>query len=74
MDRDYLNLNYGVDNFKTGAKVVVEFQVNSRNFKASKKIEPIKIYLFCFLGIYLIDNPSNKTMLTPKKRCPKDNK
>ena len=74
VDKDYSNLGHNVDNFKIGAKVAMEFQINSRNFKASKKIDAIKAHLFRLLGVYLVDNPSNETMSTPKKRHPGNNK
>lgn len=53
VDENYPNPGHDVDNFNAGAKVAMEFQVNSRNFKASKKIDVVKAYLFYFLGIYL---------------------
>ena len=66
VDGNYPNPGYDIDNFKTRAKVVVKFQVNSRNFKASKKIDIVKIYLFPFLVVYLVDDPNNKTISTSK--------
>lgn len=35
VDKDYPNLGYNINNFKARIEVVVEFQVNSRNFKGS---------------------------------------
>lgn len=73
VDGNYPNPGYNVDNFKAIIKVVVEFQINSRNFKASKKIDVVKAYLFRLVEIYLVNNLSNKIISTSKKRCPKDN-
>lgn len=73
VDRNYPNLGHDFDNFKVGAKVAVGFQVNSKNFKASKKIDVVKAYSFRLLGVYLVDDLSNETMLTPEKWCPGDN-
>lgn len=53
--------------------MAVEFQVNSKNFKTSKKIDAVKAYLFYLLGVYLVDNPSNESISNPKKRCPGGN-
>lgn len=73
IEKNYLNLAYDVDNFKARAKVAVKFQVNSRNFKTNKKIDALKIYLFCFLEVYLVDNSNNKNISTFNKYYPRDN-
>ncbi len=39
---DFSDPGHDVDNFKMGATVVVEFQILSHNFKASKKVDAIK--------------------------------
>ena len=67
VDGDFPNPGYDVDNFKAGAKVVAEFQVNFGNFKVGKKIITVKVYLFCLLGVYLVDNLSKETISTLKK-------
>ena len=74
IDRNYPNLGHDIDNFKARAKIAMKFQVNSRNFKARKKIDLVKRYLFRLLGLYLIGGPSNETMSTPKKWYLGDNK
>ncbi len=48
--------------------MVVEFQILSRNFKTSKKVDAVKAYLFQLLGVYLVDDPIHSTMSTPNKR------
>lgn len=58
---------YDVDNFKAGVIVALEFQILSRNFKASNKVDTVKANLFQLLGIYLIDNPIHSTILTLNK-------
>lgn len=65
---DYPDPGHDVDDFKAGARVAVEFQIVSRNFKASKRINAVKAYFFRLLGVYLIDEPTNSTMSTPEKR------
>lgn len=68
MDADYPNPGHDVDDFKNGSKVAVEFQIMSRNFKASKKVDAVKAFFFRLLGVYLIDNPIQTTVSTPEKR------
>ena len=65
---DYPDPGHDVDDFKAGARVAVEFQIVSRNFKASKRIDAVKAYSFRLLGVYLIDEPTNSTISTPEKR------
>ncbi len=48
--------------------MTVEFQILLRNFKASKKVDAIKAYLFRLLRMYLVDDPMHSTMSTPNKR------
>lgn len=43
---DYPDPGYDVDDFKAGARVAVEFQIVSRNFKALKMIDAVKTYSF----------------------------
>ena len=74
MEENYLNPGHDIDDFKAGERVAVEFQVNSRNFKASKKTDTVKSYLFRLLGVYLVHDPSSKTMSTPEKHYLGDNK
>lgn len=71
---NYLDLGYDVNDFKAGATIAVEFQLILRNFKTSKKINVIKVYLFRLLGVYLMDNPVLSTMSMPEKQNQKDNK
>lgn len=73
MDKDYPNPGYDIDNIKAIAKVTVEFQVNSRNFKVSKKIDIVKTYLFHFLGLLSIDNSVKEVMSILKKQRLRDN-
>lgn len=51
-----LKLRYDIDNFKSGITVVVVFQILSYNFKTSKKVDTIKVYLFRLLEVYLIND------------------
>ena len=51
-----------------------EFQINSKNFKASKRIDTVKTNLFRLLEVYMVDNPSNETISISKKRHLGDNK
>lgn len=73
VEKKYSNLDYNVKNFKAEVKVTVEFQVNFGYFKASKKIDIVKTYLFCLLKVYLVDNVNNE-MSTSEKYCLKNNK
>lgn len=43
---NFSNLEYNVNGFKSGAIVVVEFQIMLHNFKVYKKIDIVKAYLF----------------------------
>ena len=43
---DFPNPGYNVDDFKARTIVAVEFQILLRNFKASKKVDIVKAYLF----------------------------
>lgn len=54
---DYPDLSYNIDNFKNSSKVIVEFQIMSFNFKASKKVNAFKAFSFQLLRIYLINKP-----------------
>lgn len=60
--------------FKARARVVIEFQIVSHNFKALKRIDAIKTYFFQFLGVYLIDKPTNNTISTLEKQRQRDDK
>lgn len=42
------NPDYNVNKFKDGTKMAIEFQVNFKNFKASKKINSEKYICFAF--------------------------
>lgn len=66
------NPGHNVDDFKAGTMVAVKFQLVLRNFKVFKKIDVVKIYLFCLLGVYLINNPALLIMSTLEKRCQGD--
>lgn len=68
IDANYPNSSHDVNNFKNGSKVIVEFQIVSQNFKASKKIDAVKVFSFQLLGVYLIDNPIQTIVSIPKKR------
>lgn len=48
--------------------MVIEFQILLYNFKASKKVNVIKTYLFQLLGMYFINDTMHLMMLTPNKR------
>ena len=65
---DYPDPGHDVSDFKAGARKAVEFQIGSRNFKASKRIDIVKAYSFRLLGVYLIDEPPNGTISTTEKR------
>ncbi len=70
---DFPDPGHDVDDFKAGATVAVEFQILSRNFKASKKVDAVKAYSFRLLGVYLVDDPMHSTMSTPNKcQCGED--
>ena len=71
---DYSDLGYDVDDFKIGAMVAVEFQLVLRNFKASKKVDAVKVYSFRLFGVYLIDDLALSTMSIPEKQRQKDDK
>ena len=63
VDGDYPNPGDDIHIFKARAKMAMEFQVNSRNFKASKKIDVMKVYLFYLLRVYLVDDLSNEAIV-----------
>ena len=68
VDTNYPDPEHDVDDFKSGARVAMEFQILSRNFKASKKVNVVKTYSFQLLGLYLVDDSVHSTMSTPDKR------
>lgn len=68
MDANYPDPDYDVDDFRNGSKVAIEFQIVSRNFKASKKIDAVKASSFRLLGVYLIEDPAHSSVSTPEKR------
>lgn len=70
---NFLDPAHNVDDFISDATVAVKYQILSRNFKASKKIDAVKTYSFWLLGVYLVDNLVQSTMLTPDKRQREDN-
>lgn len=47
--------------------IVLQFQIQSQNFKTSKKIDAIKAYFFKLLGMYFVDDLMYLTMLTLEK-------
>lgn len=52
---NHLNPGYNINNFKTKARVIVKFQLHSRNFKATKKQTQPKLTFFIILkSIWLI--------------------
>lgn len=59
---NYPDSRHNVNKFKEGVIIAVEFQLVLRNFKASKKINIVKNYLFRFFGVYLIDKLILSTM------------
>ena len=71
---DYSDLGYDVNDFKAGARVAVEFQIVLRNFRISKKIDAVKAYSFQLLGVYLIDELTNGTILSPENQHQRDDK
>lgn len=68
IDANYLDHKYNIDKFKKVLKIAVEFQILSKNFRTCKKIEIIKVYSFCLLRIYPIQNPVQALTFTPKKQ------
>ncbi len=68
VDADYLNPGHDVDDFKNGLRVAIGFQIVSRNFKASKKVDVVKAFSFRLLGVYLINDSVQITVSTPEKR------
>ncbi len=54
--------------------MVIEFHILLRKFKASKKVDVVKAYLFWLLEVNLIDNPMYSTMLTPNNCQRKEDK
>lgn len=74
MNNDFLDPGHDIDKFKMGAIVSVKFQILLRNFKASKKIDTIKAYLFRLLGLYFVHNPIYLIMSIPNKCQQEENK
>ena len=74
IDTDYPNPGHNVNDFKSGARVAIEFQILSWNFKASKKVDTVKAYSFQLLGVYLVNDPVHSTMSIPDKCQRGDNK
>lgn len=56
INSNFLKSRYDIDNFKSGITMVLVFQILSYNFKTSKKVDTIKVYLFRLLEVYLIND------------------
>lgn len=67
INTNYPNLRHNVNNFKSGAKMAIEFQIMSQNFKASKKMNTVKAYLFQLLKVYFVNNQVYSIMLILNK-------
>lgn len=65
---DYPDPRHDVDDFKSGARIAIEFQVVLHNFKVSKRVDAIKAYFFQLLGVYLINKPTNSIILILEKQ------
>lgn len=74
VNSNFPNPKHEVNDFKSGKTVVLEFQILLHNFKASKKVDIVKAYLFRLLEIYFIDDSTQSTMLILDKRQRKDDK
>lgn len=67
ISNNFSNPGHNIDELISGAIVVVEFQILLYNFKASQKVDAVNAYLFQLLGVYLIDDLINLTILTLNK-------
>lgn len=67
VNTDFPDPRYNVNNFMSGATVVVEFQIMLCKLKTCNKVDIIKTYLFRLLGIYLVDDPMQSIILIPDK-------
>lgn len=67
MNANFPNPGYKISNFHSRAMIIAEVQTHLSNFKNTKKINAIKAYLFCLLGVYLINAPATSIVSTLKK-------
>lgn len=67
MSSDFCDLEHNMDDFNVRAIIAVEFQIMLRNFKVSKKIDVIKVYLFRLFGVYLGNDLIHSMMSTSNK-------
>lgn len=67
VNTDFPDPRHNVNNFMSGATVVVEFQIMLCKFKTCNKVDIVKTYLFRLFGIYLIDDPVQSIMLISDK-------
>lgn len=74
INSDYFNPKYNVNNFKLGAIMAVEFQILLQNFKVSKKVDVVKIYSFCLLGVYFVNDSMHSIMSTLEKHHHREDK
>lgn len=63
---DYPDPGHDVADLRAESTVAVEFQIHSRNFKASKTAGESKGFSFRLLGIYLIGEPRIQMVSTPE--------
>lgn len=64
---DYPDPGHDVEDFRAGSTMAVEFQIHSRNFKATKKTDATKACSFRLLRVYLIVEPKVLMVFTPEK-------
>lgn len=67
VNSDYSDPGHNIKNFKSGMTVAIDIQILLQNFKAFKKVDAIKVYLFLLLRIYLVDDPVHSIMSTQDK-------
>lgn len=72
--KNFFSLGYNINNFMIEAKIVIEFQVNFKDFKACKYIVGIKAYLLYYLKMYFLNNLNSEILSILVKCYSKNNK
>lgn len=68
INSDFSDPKHNVDDIKAEAIMIIDIQIPLHNFKTSKKVDIIKIYLFQLLKVYLVNDLMHLTMSTLNKR------
>lgn len=70
INSNFLDVGHNDNDFKSNIIVVMEFEILLYKFKASKKVDVIKTYLFWLLGVSFLDDLVQSIMsISNKCQC-----